>query len=135
MRRRTIVAAVAALLVLAASPVAAAQSPAAAVPSVAGKWNVAMELSIGTSTPTFAFKQDGDKITGTYTSSRYGEAKLTGTIDAKGQVQVTVALDAEGMSVSMFFHGEVSADGQSITKGTVNIEGLGEGTWVAKKAQ
>lgn len=135
MRRRGFVAAVAALLSLTALPLAASQAPAPKVPNVAGKWNVAMELSIGTSTPTFVFKQDGDKITGTYTSSRYGEAKLTGTIDAKGQVQVTVALDAEGMSVSMFFQGELAADGQSITKGTVNIEGLGEGSWVAKKAQ
>ena len=134
MRRRVFAAAFAALL-LSALPVVASQAPAPKLPDVAGKWNVAMELSIGTSTPTFVFKQDGDKITGTYTSSRYGDAKLTGTIDAKRQLQVTVALDAEGMSVSMFFQGELSADGQSITKGTVNIEGLGEGSWVAKKAQ
>ena len=133
MRRRFL--ALAALLVVAALPLAAAQTPAPKVPDVAGKWNVAMELSIGTSTPTFVLKQEGDKVTGIYTSSRYGDSKLTGTIDAKRQLSFTVALDAEGMSVSMFFQGEVAADGLSIAKGTVNIEGLGEGTWVAKKAQ
>jgi hypothetical protein len=122
-----------ALALAAAASTAAAQTPApAAKVDVTGKWAVVMELSIGTSNPTLVLKQDGTKVTGTYTG-RYGESKLTGTIDDKRQLVFQVALSAEGMDVTMFFSGEVSADGQMIAKGVVNIEGLGEGTWVAKK--
>jgi len=110
---------------------APAPKPAAGV-DVSGKWNIAMELSIGTSNPVLVLKQDGTKVTGTYTG-RYGESKLTGTIDDKRQLVFQVALSAEGQDVTMFFSGEVSADGLTIAKGVVNIEGLGEGSWVAKK--
>ena len=124
-----------ALGLAAAATTASAQTaaPAAKATDVSGKWTVALELSIGTSNPTLALKQDGTKITGTYTSARYGDAKLTGTIDDKNKIVFQVALSAEGMDVTMYFTGEVSADGQTIAKGTVNIEGLGEGTWAAKK--
>jgi hypothetical protein len=122
-----------ALALAAAASTAAAQTPApAAKVDVTGKWAVVMELSIGTSNPTLVLKQDGAKVTGTYTG-RYGESKLTGTIDDKRQLAFQVALSAEGTDVTMFFSGEVSADGQLVAKGVVNIEGLGEGTWAAKK--
>jgi hypothetical protein len=113
----------------------AAQTPAPAPKAldVTGKWAIVLELSIGTSNPTLVLKQDADKITGTYTSSRYGDAKVTGKIDDKRVLTFQVALSAEGTDVTMFFTGEVSADGQFIPKGTVNIEGLGEGSWAAKK--
>jgi hypothetical protein len=51
----------------------------------------------------------------------------------KRQLVFQVALSAEGQDVTMFFSGEVSADGLTIAKGIVNIEGLGEGSWAAKK--
>ena len=114
------------------SSAAQAQAPAPKALDVSGKWAVAMELSIGTSTPTLVLKQDGTKITGTYTG-RYGESKLTGTIDDKRQLVFQVALNAEGTDVTMYFSGDVSADGQMVAKGVVNIEGLGEGSWAAKK--
>ena len=121
------------IALFALSLTASAQTPAPAKPiDVAGKWTVVMELSIGTSNPTIVLKQDGTKITGTYTG-RYGESKLTGTIDDKRQLVFQVALSAEGQDVTMFFSGQVAADGLMIDKGTVNIEGLGEGSWAAKK--
>ena len=122
-----------ALALFTAGATAAAQTPAPTPKlDVTGKWVVVMELSIGTSNPTLVLKQDGNKITGTYTG-RYGDSKLTGTIDDKRQLAFQVALSAEGNDVTMFFSGEVSADGQMIAKGIVNIEGLGEGSWAAKK--
>ena len=39
---------------------------------VTGKWTMALEMSQGTATPTLELKQDGEKLTGTYTG-RYGE--------------------------------------------------------------
>ena len=124
-----------ALALVAAATTASAQTPAPTPKAidVTGKWTIALELSIGTSNPTLVLKQEGTKVTGTYTSSRYGDAKVTGTIDEKGKLAFQVALNAEGNDVTMFFSGEVSADSQTVAKGVVNIEGLGEGSWAAKK--
>jgi len=94
---------------------------------------VGLTLSIGTAKPTLGLKQDGNKVNGTNTPSRYGESKLTGTADDKRVLTFQVALSAEGNDVTMLFTGEVSADGQFVEKGVVNIEGLGEGAWAAKK--
>ena len=111
---------------------AAAQTPAPKTIDVTGKWALVLELSIGTSNPALVLKQDGAKITGVYTG-RYGDSKVTGTLDDKRQLAFQVELNAEGTAVTMYFTGEVSADGQLIANGVVNIEGLGEGTWAAKK--
>lgn len=133
MRRRFALLCLISLAVLGSS-LTAAQTPAPTPKAldVTGKWAVVLELSIGTSNPTLALKQDGTKITGTYTG-RYGDSKLTGTIDDKRVLTFQVSLSAEGTDVTMFFTGEVSADGQLVPKGVVNIEGLGDGTWAAKK--
>jgi len=132
MRRRLVLLIALPLLLIGAIASAQTPSPAAKVPDVAGKWTMVMELSIGTSNPVLQLKQDGDKITGTY-AGRYGEAKLAGKVGADRQIQFTVSLDAEGSSVTMYFSGEVAADGLMLTKGTCNIEGLGDGTWAAKR--
>jgi hypothetical protein len=120
------------LAALVSAPLAAQDAPKPKPVDVAGKWIMVLELSIGNSNPTLTLKQDGAKITGTYTG-HYGDAPLEGTIDEKGLLQFTVALVAEGESVSMYFRGEVSADGQSISKGGVQVEGLGDGSWAAKR--
>jgi hypothetical protein len=133
-RRLVLLLALPLLLALSVAVTASAQTPAPAakVPDIAGKWTMVMELSIGTSNPVLVLKQDGDKITGTYTG-RYGESKLTGKVGADRQLQFTVNLEAEGSAVTMYFAGEVASDGQMLTKGTCNIEGLGDGTWAAKR--
>lgn len=117
---------------LSAAPLAVQEAPKPKPVDVAGKWVMVLELSIGNSNPTLTLKQDGNKVTGTYTG-HYGDAPLEGTIDGKGLLQFTVALVAEGEAVSMYFRGEVSADGQSISKGGVQVEGLGDGSWAAKR--
>jgi hypothetical protein len=112
----------------------AQQAPAPPkVADIAGKWTATLELEIGTSTPALVFKQDGGKITGTYTSARYGEAPLTGTVGADRKLAFDVALDAEGQQVTMSFTGIVSSDG-TMLGGKVEIEGMGEGTWTAKRS-
>ena len=131
MRRRVALLCLIALAMVSA-PLSAAQTPAPKALDVSGKWGVVMELSIGTSNPTLVLKHDGTKVTGTYTG-RYGESKLTGTVNDKRVLTFQVALSAEGADVTMLFTGEVSADGQFVEKGIVNIEGLGEGSWAAKK--
>lgn len=132
MRRRLVALLALPLLLIGVAASAQTPTPAAKAPDVAGKWTMAMELSIGTSNPVLVLKQDGETITGTY-QGRYGEAKVAGKVTADRKIQFTVSLSAEGSEVTMFFSGEVAADGQMLEKGTCNIEGLGEGTWAAKR--
>lgn len=131
---RTVSALALILVGLVAGASAQAPAPAPKTLDVTGKWVMVLELSIGTSNPTLVLKQEGTKFTGTYTGY-YGDAPVTGTIDDKRQVNFQVALTAEGTAVTMYFRGEVSEDGQGINKGSVSIEGLGDGTWAAKRAK
>ena len=100
------------------------------VPNVAGKWAVTLEMSMGTATPALDLKQDGAKITGTYTG-RYGTFELQGSL--KGHVIVfSFTMSAEGQAVTMSFEGEVSSDAQSM-KGTASLADMGDATWSAKR--
>jgi len=96
--------------------------------NVAGKWNAAMQLETITGHPVLTFKQDGEKLTGTY-EGRYGAFDLKGTIKDK-KIEFTVTMVAEGSQTQGYFAGTV--DGDAI-RGTVEFEGAGEGTWTAER--
>lgn len=132
MRRSLTVLMLLPLLLLGAAAFAQTPAPAAKAIDLTGKWTMVLELSIGSSNPVLVLKQDGDKLTGTYTG-RYGEFKVSGKLAADRTLQFTVAMEAEGQAVTMYFSGEASADGETLTKGVCTIEGLGDGTWAAKR--
>jgi hypothetical protein len=79
--------------------------------------------------PSVTFKQDGETITGTYSSQVVGEQQVTGTV--KGNA-ITFAFQAsfDGNAVKVTYSGTVDKD---TMKGTVAFGDLGEGTWTAKK--
>lgn len=103
---------------------------AKAAPNVAGKWSMTLEMSMGTGTPELELKQDGAKITGTYTG-RYGTFPLEGDLKER-TIEFWFTMSAEGQAVSMSFTGEVAADGQTM-KGQATLGELGDATWSAKK--
>lgn len=99
-------------------------------PNVTGKWTMTLEMSMGTANPSLDLKQDGEKVTGTYTG-RYGSFDLQGTL--KGDViQFSFVMGAEGQQVTMAFSGKVSEDGESM-KGTADLGEMGEANWSAKR--
>jgi glucose/arabinose dehydrogenase len=103
------------------------------VPTITGKWVVTLMTDAFTSTPSIEFVQDGEKITGTYESGRYGKTALAGTLKAR-TLEFSFTLSAEGTDVLMSYRGEVAADFESI-KGTAELTGLGSATWTAKRAK
>ncbi len=116
-----------------AASVGAAQGGAQekkAAPNVTGKWAMTLEMSMGTATPSLDLKQDGTKITGTYTG-RYGTFDLQGTLKDRA-IQFSFNMSAEGETVTMTFAGEVAEDGQTM-KGTATLGEMGDATWSAKK--
>ena len=106
---------------------AAALSAAPLAPAnIAGQWQFTVELAVGTGRPLVTFKQDGEKITGTY-EGRYGKSALEGTVK-ENRVEFIVTVVAEGTTVSGAFVGDVEKDRMT---GTVDYEGAGDGTWSA----
>jgi hypothetical protein len=95
---------------------------------VTGKWAANVETSAGAGAPTFTFKQDGEKLTGRYAGT-FGEADLTGTIKG-ADITFTFSADAQGTTIKSTYTGTVDKD---TMKGKLVIEGLGEGTFTAKK--
>jgi hypothetical protein len=120
------------LIMLAAAGLAvqAEQAKPEQKPNITGKWSMTLEMSMGTGTPALDLKQEGEKITGTYTG-RYGTFPIEGTLKERA-IEFSVTMNAEGQSVTMTFGGEVAADGQTM-KGQANLGELGDATWNAKK--
>ena len=95
-----------------------------------GKWVFTVETEAGTGTPTVTFKQDGEKLTGHYSSQTLGEADLTGTV--KGQnVNFTFTADLGGQSAPVTYAAKIE-DKDSL-KGTIDIAGLASGTFTGKR--
>ncbi len=118
------------VILSAAVVTAAAQTPPKPAPSIAGKWAVTLETETFTANTALELKQDGEKITGTYTG-RYGAFPLTGKIKDRA-LEFSFKMNAEGTDVVMAFAGEVAVDGQTM-KGRATLGEMGDATWTAKK--
>ena len=125
---RTLAAILFALAVLPAQA-ATEQAPADKPVDLTGRWPMALNMSVGPSEPLIELKQDGGKITGTYTG-RYGTFPLTGTIKAR-KLSFTFTMGT-AEPVEMAFTGDVSPDGESIG-GTATLGTMGDATWTAKR--
>ena len=115
-----------AVLALPARPVAGPQDKPA---DVAGTWNIMLDIGGNTATPSVTLKQDGETLTGTYSSQMLGEQKVTGTI--KGNA-ITFGFTAsfDGNAVKVTYSGTVE---KATMKGKVTFGDMGEGAFSAKK--
>jgi hypothetical protein len=95
---------------------------------ISGTWNATVNLGDQTGSPTFTFKQDGEKLTGTY-SGALGDAQLHGAI--KGN-DISFNFEAQGITVN--YSGKLSADGKKI-EGAVDYGGQASGTFAATKRE
>jgi hypothetical protein len=94
-----------------------------------GSWTTKVDLgAAGGGTPSFVLKQDGEKLTGTY-SGQLGEAPLHGTI--KGN---DVVWDFEVSGAQVHYAGKLDSTGNKI-EGTVDYGGQASGTFVATRKE
>lgn len=106
-------------------------SPSLAVTqeNVTGDWVIDMQTDAGSGPRKLSFQQDGETLTGTYTSDQMGEAELTGTV--KGQViDFSFSLDAGGQAADVRFSGTVDGD---TMEGTIEMGGFGSGTFTGQR--
>ena len=105
-------------------------APAPAVPSLTGKWAMAVNMTMGISRPALTLKQGGETLTGTY-AGRYGTFPIEGTLKGR-KIELFLTMNVEGEKVEMSFVGEVAADGQSM-RGDADLGQAGDATWTAAR--
>src|SRR5215468_12758964 len=86
------------MIALCALAVTSAAHAGQAKTDVTGKWAFTVQTDAGTGTPTVTLKQDGEKLTGHYSSETLGEADLTGTVKG-ADVTFTFTADLQGNAV------------------------------------
>jgi hypothetical protein len=101
---------------------------AAAPADVSGTWSTDGDVMGNAVKFTCTLKQDGEKLTGHYTGT-FGEADLTGTVKG-ADITFGFTVDAQGTALKETYTGTVDKD---TMKGKLVIEGLGEGTFTAKR--
>jgi hypothetical protein len=117
---------VVALVLSAASSTSSAQAKV----DITGMWLFTVATSAGNGTPTVTLKQDGEKLSGHYSSTQLGEADLTGTVKAN-LVRFTFGVDVQGAHLDVTYSGTIES--QDSMKGTVQLGALGEGTFTARR--
>jgi hypothetical protein len=114
-----------------AGPAAAApaSAPQAGGINITGEWSVTVETSAGSGSPSFTFKQEGEKLTGMY-KGQFGESPLTGTVKG-ADINFTIKINAQGQDLTIVYSGKIES--KDSMKGKVALGELGEGTWTGKR--
>jgi len=97
---------------------------------VTGKWTFNVQTDAGSGTPTVTFKQDGEKLSGHYSSQTFGEQDFTGSIKGS-DFKFAFTADVQGNSLTVTYTGTVES--KDALKGSVDIGGLGQGSFTAKR--
>ncbi len=101
----------------------------AAKTDVTGTWAFEVVTDAGGGSPTVPFKQDGEKLSGHYAGT-LGEGELTGTLKGK-DVVFSVTIDIQGQQALFSYKGTLES--ATSMKGTLDIAGLGSGTFSGTK--
>src|SRR5437016_848244 len=98
---------------------------------ISGTWQLTVETSQGTGTPTVVFQQKGEELTGTFNSQIMGAVKLKGSVKGNA-VEFSFEGDAGGQTLKVSYKGTI--ENASMMKGTAVYTGFEENvTWSATK--
>jgi hypothetical protein len=99
---------------------------------VSGVWVFTVESAAGKSNPTLTFKQEGEKLTGQYSSQLMGQADLTGTVKDQA-IEFVVSANVQGTAIELKYAGSV--DSKDSMKGTLSAGDFGNGTFTGARKQ
>lgn len=101
---------------------------------VTGTWTLTVTTDVTgasqTTMPTVALVQDGDRLTGHYSSEALGEADVTGTVEGQ-EVTFSFAADVQGFALDVSYTGTL--DGSDAMTGRIVLAGLGEGVFTGER--
>ena len=104
-------------------------SIAAFAHDVSGKWTFLVETQLGSGSPTFVFKQTGEKLTGTYNGA-FGTAELTGKVTGD-DIEFFFEAMIQDQKAKIVYKGKIESPDKM--KGSVDFTGLGSGSWTGSK--
>lgn len=104
------------------TPTARAQTPV----NLTGAWAFEVVTENGTGTPTVTLKQEGEKLSGTYESTR-GTRPIEGTV--KSNAVTFTAKSPQPGGVDLHFTGTLSS--KDTMSGTADFSGQGSATFTA----
>lgn len=96
-----------------------------------GEWVFDVQTDQGSGSPSFVFKQTGEKLAGTYKGT-FGEATVTGTVTGK-TFTLAFKASAQGQDLAISYDGEIESNAS--VKGKMDIAGLGSGTFTGKRVK
>lgn len=98
---------------------------------ISGTWQLTVETNQGTGNPTVVFQQQGEKLTGTFNSQIFGEAKITGSVKGNA-IEFGFEGEAGGQQIKVNYQGTIESP--TVMKGTAVYAGFDEkATWSATK--
>ena len=107
-----------------------AASPRGAAVDISGTWVLSVDLDDGGhGDPTFVFKQEGEKVTGTY-SGPLGEQKVAGSVKGD-KVEFGFEASRDGETIKALYTGKIESPGKM--SGTVAFNGATRGKWTGTK--
>jgi hypothetical protein len=107
--------------------------PVAAQVDVTGTWAMSVSTDQGVTSPTMTLEQDGDTISGTYSSEALGENRVRGTVNGSN-VTISFAADVQGQSIPVTYRGTIDNGGEMA--GSLDIaDGMLTGTFTAKRSE
>ena len=110
---------------------ASADQASAQTADVAGDWTLTVSTDNGITNPLLTLVQDGETLTGHYSSEALGENDVTGMVDGS-TVTIRFMADLQGQSVSVVYSGTVDAEGKM--SGSLDIaDGMLGGTFTATR--
>lgn len=109
-----------------------AERASAQTADLAGAWNLTVTTDTGVTNPSLTLEQDGETLTGHYSSEALGEEDVTGTITGS-EFTISFTADLQGQMISVVYSGTIDEDGEM--SGTINIgDGLLVGDFTAKRS-
>src|SRR6516162_11721948 len=84
---------------------------------ISGKWTFQVETPLGSGSPTFVFKQSGEKLTGTYNGT-FGTAELTGKVTGD-DIEFFFEAMIQDQKAKIVYKGKIESPGTM--KGTVDF--------------
>ena len=103
----------------------------ASAADISGTWQVTVETSQGTGNPTVVLQQQGEKLTGTFSSQIFGDAKIAGSVKGNA-VEFGFTGEAGGQTITVSYKGTIESP--TAMKGTAVYAGFDDkATWSATK--
>ena len=99
-------------------------------PNLTGTWRFTVNTGAGSGTPTVILKQQGDTLTGSYSSQIFGEQQIKGTVKGR-EFNFSFNANIQGTALTVTYTGAI-ATADSL-HGQVGLGEAGNGTFTAKR--